>query len=67
MTVAELRTLLAADHLVVVDGPSEAGVFTLLAESGGTAATPTLAVSALRRDARVLFAEPAVNDPAPTP
>jgi len=63
MTVAELRALLAADHLIVVNGPSEAGAFTLIADAGTGAPDATLAV--LRRDARVLFAEPAVNDAAP--
>lgn len=61
MTVAQLRDLLAADHLIVVSGPSEAGAFTLTPDPGHPDA-PATALAALRRDARVLFAEPAVND-----
>jgi hypothetical protein len=61
MTVAELRALLAADHLIVASGPSESGAFTLIADAG-TVDAPSAALAELRRDARVLFAEPAVND-----
>jgi anti-sigma factor RsiW len=61
MTMAELRALLAANHLIVVSGPSESGVFTLKADASA-ADLPATALAALRRDVQVLFAEPAVND-----
>jgi len=59
-TLAELETLLGATHLLVVDGPSPAGAFTLAVAGGGGAGGEALA--RLRADRHVLFAEPAVND-----
>lgn len=67
LSMAELRALLAADHLTVVDGPSEAGAFTLTLDPGTPGATLEPTISVLRRDPRVLFVEPAVNDPMPPP
>jgi hypothetical protein len=63
MTLADLKSLLAADNLIVVRGPSDAGAYTLASTdarigAGGLDAS----VAALRSDARVLFVEPAVND-----
>jgi type II secretory pathway pseudopilin PulG len=60
LTVADLRLLLGAARLVVVGGPSESGAFTLRYTDNPASLATTL--SALRGDARVLFAEPAVND-----
>lgn len=63
MTLAELKSLLAANHLIVIRGPSDAGAYTL---AGSDARPDALgldtAVAALRSDTRVLFVEPAVND-----
>jgi hypothetical protein len=63
MTLADLKSLLAANNLIVVRGPSDAGAYTLASNdarigAGGLDAS----VAALRSDARVLFVEPAVND-----
>jgi hypothetical protein len=65
LTVADLRLLLGAERLVVVGGPSESGAFTL--RYTGNPASLTTTLSALRADAHVLFAEPAVNDAMPAP
>jgi hypothetical protein len=59
-TLAELESLLGAAHLLVVDGPSPAGAFTLAVAGGSGAGGEALA--RLRADHHVLFAEPAVND-----
>jgi anti-sigma factor RsiW len=62
VTLAELKTMLAAGNLTIVRGPNDAGAYTLAstephwAEDGRDAA-----IAALRSDARVLFVEPAVN------
>jgi hypothetical protein len=66
MTVGELKTLLATQHLLIVAGPTEAGVFTL----GGTDAASgperwEAALAGLRADPHVLFAEPLPGDGVP--
>jgi hypothetical protein len=66
MTIARLKELLAAQHLVIVSGPSEAGVFTL----GSTEVAPDrdrrdLPLAALRADPSVLFAEPLAGNGPP--
>ncbi len=62
--VDELRTLLGANRLAIVAGPSEAGVFTLAAlDPDVDAAHLEARVAALRRSPSVAFAEPA-NDAA---
>lgn len=68
MTVGELTQLLAARHLLVVAGPSDAGVFTLgvMDAAAGSERLETL-LAALRADPRVLFAEPAAGEGARTP
>lgn len=65
MTVGRLKELLAAQHLLIVAGPTEAGVFTL----GATDAAPgrdrwDVPLAALRADPHVLFAEPLAGDGA---
>lgn len=68
MTLADLKALLAAHRLVVIRGPSDAGAYTIAStDPRATAADLGAAVVGLRRDSRVLFAEPAVNDVAPIP
>ena len=63
MTLGELKSLLAANGLVVIRGPSDAGAYTLAAADARIGAgVIERAVAALRSDARVLFVEPAVND-----
>jgi hypothetical protein len=62
MPVDELRTLLGANRLAIVSGPSEAGVFTLATlDRGADAARLEALIAALRRSPSVAFAEPA-ND-----
>jgi hypothetical protein len=59
MTLIELRDVLRAQRLVVVAGPSEAGVFTLRLAGGATDADASAdALATLRADPRVRFAEP---------
>jgi hypothetical protein len=68
MKLAELNALLAANHLLIVSGSTSAGAFTL-ASTDPDADAPKLAqvVDILRKDSRVLFAEPAINDRSPMP
>jgi hypothetical protein len=63
MSLGALQALLAQHALTLVRGPSDAGAYTLAFTDSRLAAerlNPT--VAALRRDARVMFAEPAVLD-----
>jgi len=63
MSLGALQTLLAQYALTLVRGPSDAGAYTVAFTDSRAAAerlNPT--VAALRRDARVMFAEPAVLD-----
>ncbi len=62
MTLAEMKALLAANNLIVVRGPSDAGAFTLASTVRDAAGGLDAPVAALRSDPRVLFVEPAVND-----
>ena len=64
-TLAELETLLGGERLLIVDGPSTAGAFTLVV--AGAAARDDLGsvLTRLRADRHVRFAEPAVNDGVP--
>lgn len=60
MPVADLRSLLATNGLSIVEGPSEAGVFTLaMRESGAGRARVDSLLVALRQNPAVEFAEPA--------
>jgi anti-sigma factor RsiW len=62
MTLADLTTLLGTQRLRIVSGPSEAGVFTLAAVDTALDHRKLDArLAALRADAQVLFAEPAVD------
>ena len=63
MTLAELRTLLAARGLVIVAGPNDAGALALAVQDPhpGDPLLATVLV-ALRADSRVLFAEPVASD-----
>jgi hypothetical protein len=65
MTIEALRTVLRAQHLVIVAGPSEAGVFTLAFETGG--GTTRSALQALRADPQLQFAEPVTDGGVPAP
>jgi hypothetical protein len=56
MSVDALHGLLRGQHLTIVGGPTEAGVFTLGFEAG--AVRPAAALQALRADPQVQFAEP---------
>lgn len=59
VTLAELRSLLDRDDLIIVSGPSEAGVFTLGSRSDALGRVKLDSVLAhLRANSRVLFAEP---------
>ncbi len=67
MTIRQLKTLLAAQKLLIVSGPTEAGVFTF----GAMDATPAherleAPLAGLRADPNVLFAEPVPGDGAPS-
>jgi hypothetical protein len=63
LSVGELKALLTDNALTIVAGPSDASAYTL-ALTDGRGRGLEQAVAALRSDARVLFAEPAVNDGA---
>jgi anti-sigma factor RsiW len=68
MTLADLSALLAANHLVIVNGPTSAGAYTLAStDPGSDAVQLSPVVSKLRGDSRILFAEPAINDVAHVP
>jgi anti-sigma factor RsiW len=66
MTVGQLKALLATQNLLIVAGPTEAGVFTLGATDGGTPGSvrPDAPLAGLRADPHVLFAEPLPADGA---
>jgi hypothetical protein len=67
MTLADLKAFLTVNNLMVIRGPSDAGAYTLAStDPRFTTAQLGTAVMSLRSDARVLFAEPAVNDAAAT-
>ena len=67
MTVGELRLLLAAQHLLMVAGPTEAGVFTLgVMEAALEPERLEKSLAGLRADPRVLLAEPATSDGVPS-
>jgi len=68
MTMAQLKMLLSAQHLLIVTGPTEAGVFTLGAvESGGSDSEINSSLEGLRASPFVLFAEPVRADGAKSP
>jgi hypothetical protein len=68
MTLADLSALLTAHHLLIVNGPTSAGAYTLASSDPLTDAAQLNPMAAkLRGDSRVLFAEPAVNDAAHWP
>lgn len=63
MTVGELKALLSTQHLLIVAGPTEAGVFTLGAADGASGPSRLDApLARLRAEPRVLFAEPVAGD-----
>jgi anti-sigma factor RsiW len=65
VTLADLKSLLAANSLTVVHGPSDAGAYTLApTDARASAGQLGTTVAALRMDDRVLFAEPVANDAA---
>jgi len=65
MTLADLKSLLAANALTIIRGPSDVGAYTLAPlDQHLTGALLVPAISALRCDTRVLFVEYAVNDEA---
>ncbi len=55
--LADVKEILAGAGLVVVAGPSEAGVFALVPRDSGAPADVPAAVARLRADPRVRFAE----------
>jgi hypothetical protein len=67
MTLAELKSLLAAQGLTIVYGPSDAGAYTLASTTPDESAKRLAAIlGALRLDPRALFVEP-VYDGRPAP
>jgi hypothetical protein len=62
MPVRDLSALLAGLHAEVADGPSEAGVYTVVLAPGADRAD---ALARLRADARVRFAEPVAGSGTP--
>jgi anti-sigma factor RsiW len=56
--LTDVKEILAAAGLVVAAGPSEAGVYTLVARDGRSTAIPPATLARLRADPRVRFAEP---------
>ncbi len=65
LTLAELKSLLAANALTIVRGPSDIGAYTLAPlDQHLTGALLAPRITTLRGDARVLFVEYAVNDEA---
>ena len=63
MTIGELRVLLGSQRLLILAGPSDAGVFTLGSTENSIARDRLDALLAgLRADPHVLFAEPAIID-----
>jgi hypothetical protein len=58
MTVADLRSLLAAQGLLIMRGPSDAGVYTLVAADIHDGRRLAERMEALRADSRVHFIEP---------
>jgi hypothetical protein len=68
MTLADLKALLNADDLMVVRGPTRAGVYTLASNDPRLTTTQVGAlVSRLRSNKRVLFADVVVNDAMAAP
>ena len=58
MTLADLRSLLAAQGLTIVRGPTEAGVYTLVSTDAHDSRRLGERIDALRADGRVRFIEP---------
>ena len=68
MTMAQLKTLLSAQHLLIVTGPTEAGVFTLGAvEPVVSDSEINSSLEGLRASPFVLFAEPVRTAGAKSP
>jgi anti-sigma factor RsiW len=65
MTIGQLKTLLAAQHLLIVEGPTEAGVFTLGVADVASDHARLEVLAGLRADPHVLFAEPVPSDRGP--
>jgi len=65
LSLGALQSLLSANALSIVAGPSEAGAYTLaITGSRYDDAAVTRAVTALRSQPLVMFVEPAINDQA---
>jgi hypothetical protein len=65
ITLSALNELLSRTALSIISGPSDAGVYTLaFTDPHGTNGRLDQAIAALRANAQVKFAEPAVNDEA---
>ena len=64
MTVDELTRVMHETRLVVVEGPSESGVYGL-ADVSGSATAASDALARLRADPRVRFAEPVSSQHLP--
>lgn len=66
MTIDDLTRVMRESRLVIVDGPTESGVYELASEEGGDAAARA-ALERLRVDPRVRFAEPVTTPAAEVP
>ncbi len=62
LTLGELQALLLRLRLQIVDGPSEAGVYSLAPASAGGEAANAQVLAQLRADPAVRFAEPLARD-----
>jgi anti-sigma factor RsiW len=68
MSIGELKGLLAAQHLSIVRGPTEAGAYTLAVTTAGISREQLDGViAALRGDPRALFVEPVYHGESTAP
>ena len=67
MTIGQLKTLLAAQRLLILSGPTESGVFTLgMSDTAPNTDQLDGVLAGLRASPQVLFAEPVHGDGVPT-
>jgi hypothetical protein len=66
VTVDELSQIVGSSRLKIVDGPSDAGVYTLALQSGQAMRMADV-IARLRSDPRVRFAEPIADDSGTSP
>jgi hypothetical protein len=65
--LADVKEILAGTNLLVSSGPNAAGVYTLIGAESSSAAAAHAALTRLRADPRVRFAELTAHDPADMP